>query len=75
MTIIATCGHEIPDFDEKYNITRKGYTREGERCLVHAVICTVCKHYRYEGDILDTEEEERVWLHGKENNDASYDTD
>ena len=67
MTIIATCGHEIPDNDAKYSITRKGYTRENKRCLIHEVVCDNCHFlYRTWGDILDTEEEEQAWLHGKE---------
>jgi hypothetical protein len=66
MTITATCGHEIPDNDEKYSVTRKGYTRENERCLFHDVVCTRCYWmYFIADDILD-EAEEQAWLHGKE---------
>ena len=63
MTIIATCGHERPDFDEKYSITGKGHTPAGKRYLIHLVACLNCqKRYRRAGVILDTEEEEQAWV-------------
>ena len=62
MTIIATCGHETT---ATANIIRKGYTREGERCLSSEVVCQECYlKYRAWGELLDTEEEEQAWLHG-----------
>ena len=64
MTIIATCGHEIPDNSELFSATYKDYTREGERCLTTGMLCLKCKSLMMQwGDILDTEEEEQAWLH------------
>ena len=67
MTITATCGHRIPDHDDKYSITRKGYNRKGERCLFHDVVCMKCKRFylRWD-DILYTEAEEQAWVRYEE---------
>ena len=66
MTIIATCGHEIPDNGSKYYITRKGYTRDDKRCLVHEMVCLKCKSMRrLHGDILETYKDQSAWLHGE----------
>ena len=65
MTIIATCGHEIPEVDDQYSITCKERTREGERCLSYEVVCLKCQKLFREWDlILDTEAEEQAWLEG-----------
>lgn len=64
MTITATCGHRIPDNSEEFSITRKGYTREDKRCLVHEMVCLKCKSMRrLYGDILETYEEQSAWLY------------
>ena len=77
MTIIATCGHEIPDTQAWRSIRRKGYTRQGERAILTEMVCKKCKGmYRAWGDLLETEEEKKEWLstnhekkHGIENSD------
>ena len=67
MTITATCGHPIPEIDEKYSVTCKERTREGERCLSFEVVCLDCqKLYRKWGQILDTEAVQQAWLHGED---------
>ena len=63
MTIIATCGHEIPDNSAKYSVMCKRYNRRAIRVISHEMICLDCQG-RYSGDILDTEEEEQAWLSG-----------
>lgn len=62
MTIIATCGHET---NTTLGIIRKGFTREGDRCLSSEVVCERCyRMYRDCGEILYTEAEEQAWLEG-----------
>ena len=65
MTIIATCGHEIPDNSDVYSVIIKDYTRECRQCISSVMFCLLCQEL-YHDDILDTEEEEQAWLHGKE---------
>jgi hypothetical protein len=76
MTIIATCGHEIPDNDEKYSIALAGYNRQGEQVVKYIVACLDCQElYRRWGDLLETKAAEKEWLstdekkHGIENSD------
>jgi hypothetical protein len=64
MTIIATCGHEIPDNDEKYSVMCKRYNRRAIRVVSSEMICLECQK-RYSGDLLDTEAEEQAWLYGE----------
>ena len=54
--ITATCGHEIPEIDDKYSITRKGLTKEGEPTVFFDVACLECqKQYKEWGEILEGE--------------------
>ena len=63
MTITATCGHRIPDNDEKYSVTCKGWTRTGDRCLSYRVVCLDCQEiYRKGNWVLDNEAEEQAWV-------------
>jgi hypothetical protein len=64
MTIIATCGHEIPDNSDVYSVILKDYTRECRPCISSVMFCLLCQELYYD-DILDNEEEEQAWLHGE----------
>ena len=67
MTITATCGHRIPDNSEEHFIKRKGYNREGRRCISHEVVCLRCKWtYHHQGDLLTNEAEEQAWVRYEE---------
>ena len=60
--ITATCGHKTTAVA---NVIRKGYTREGERCLSSEVVCQECYFkYRAWNELLETEAEEQAWLKG-----------
>ena len=61
--VIATCGHEILEINDKYNIARKRYTREGLHSVSFESACLECqKHYLKWGEILKDEKEEMAWL-------------
>ena len=65
MTIIATCGHEIPDNSDEYSIRRKGYDRGGCRVVSHEMACLKCQwNYHHWGELLNSEEEANEWLYG-----------
>lgn len=67
MTIIATCGHEVSDFDQLRHATIKGYSRDCTRCLEHVSLCSSCyKMHQTEHAVLYTKEQENQWLFGSD---------
>ena len=67
--IWATCGHEISTKwhdSGRGEISTKGHTREGTRCINHQVVCQLCLNfYETEKLILKTPEEHDEWLDRK----------
>lgn len=40
--IYLSCGHQVSDFDQAYDIVTKHYDRMGERALMYSMVCGSC---------------------------------
>ena len=71
MTMIASCGHEIYEFNDETTINIKEYAPDYDLDRVVNVVCTmtVCrdclKSYRKNNLILDTQEQIDKWMKGE----------
>lgn len=66
MTIIASCGHKIQDFDDEIHCSVAGYAKDCSRAVFYMVVCKQCHdEYKKDGMILYDEGEENKWLGGK----------
>lgn len=66
MTVIASCGHEIPDWPKnEYSFCIKDFVGMLEPAIRHMNACKSCyEFYKREGMILETEQEKQDWLDG-----------
>lgn len=62
MTIIATCGHKVDDYDDLHHIAIKEYSRECTPAVSHLSVCEDCLNTVYKGVILNSRDEEMEWL-------------
>lgn len=66
MSIIASCGHKVEDFDQTRNVSIKAWeiSEDGwTKALHYKTVCEACyKEYEEEGYILANEDEEINWL-------------
>jgi len=63
MTIIASCGHKVEDFDDLHNIAVKEYVRDWSNAVAYRSVCKEClEFYKKENLLLNTEKEELEWL-------------
>jgi len=61
--IILSCGHEIYNFTQSYQIMAKGTDRYGERAIIYQTVCGPCEErYRQQGQIFDFEEVAYQWV-------------
>jgi len=61
--IILSCGHEIYNFTQSYQIMTKGTDRYGERAIIYQTVCGPCEErYRQQGQIFDFEEVAYQWV-------------
>ena len=69
MAIIGSCGHQVENFDDLYQISTKAWevTEEGwVRAIHYSSVCKECKkEYKEEGYILESTKEEYDWLKGE----------
>lgn len=68
MTIIASCGHTLKEIEGVgVSCSLKGLTRANEPCIMFVSYCFACYEYAVaEGIVLYTEEHERAWMNGEE---------
>lgn len=70
MSIRASCGHKVEDFEDCKDICTKEWevTHEGwTKVLAYKSVCQTCyEDYQKNGAICETEAEEFDWLHNKE---------
>lgn len=67
MTIIASCGHEVPNFDRLHHISIKEYDRDFSRCVKHMSVCVKClRLHQTENAVLYSKEQENAWLFGSD---------
>lgn len=63
MTIIASCGHEVKNFDALHHVSIKDYARDFTKCVKHMSICSTClRLHQTEHAILYSKEAENEWL-------------
>lgn len=64
MSVTASCGHVLTEEEDMGNSVSCGsYNREGERVIVHQVLCDFClSELRQHGVELKTEAEQKNWL-------------
>jgi hypothetical protein len=61
--IILSCGHEVDDFDDGYEVMVKATDRRGEKAISYMVVCGACEdRYRQSGDLFDHENAADAWL-------------
>ena len=66
MTIIASCGHKVDDFDDLHHIAIKEYSRECTPAVSHLSVCEECLNTVYKDVILNSRDEEMEWLFSDE---------
>ena len=63
MTITASCGHTVKDYDDLIQCALARYDRMDDRCIHYALYCESCyKQEQKEGNVLYTELDEKEWL-------------
>ena len=67
MTIIATCGHKVDDYDDLNHIAIKEYSRECTPAVSHLSVCKDCLNTVYKDVILNSRDEEMQWLFSDKN--------
>lgn len=70
MSIIASCGHSVEDFDDTKAIATKEWTINEEgwtKAVGYKTVCQTCyEEYKKTDAILESEAEEFDWLTKKE---------
>lgn len=63
MTIIASCGHEVRDIDDLFDLQLKEYHRDNTPCITYGVYCESCAIQKEEdGCVIHNKKEECDWL-------------
>ena len=61
--VTATCGHEIPNIGENYNVILKSWAHDNSRCISSEVACSNCiKEYQELDLLLYSEKNINKWL-------------
>lgn len=61
--ITLSCGHQVSDFDQAYDIVTKHYDRMGERALMYSMVCQNCLDlYQKEGILFPEDSVAQNWL-------------
>lgn len=61
--IILSCGHEVDDFDDGYEVMVKATDRRNEKAIAFMVVCAKCvNEYRENGELLEHENAANDWL-------------
>ena len=70
MSIRASCGHEVQEIEDTYNIATKEWeiNEDGwQKAVAYKSVCKDCyEEYKKTDAILSSEAEEFDWLHSKE---------
>jgi len=70
MSIRASCGHEVQEIEDTYNIATKEWeiNEDGwQKAVAYKSVCKDCyEEYKKNDAILSSEAEEFDWLHNKE---------
>ncbi len=66
MSIIASCGHELP-YNNKLSLGRtisiRDWDRENDPVINYLTVCETCyRMYKLTNSILETEDEEKEWM-------------
>lgn len=72
--VYGTCGHILSE-DEIFNVVSiMGFTREGERAIIHGSYCYKCvEYYKSIGLVLFNDRDVNDWLSGKLKYPIDYD--
>lgn len=63
MTIHLSCGHEVQDMTDGFDVSPADYDELGEACVVYAWVCGSCRDLAHrEGRLLYDQGEENKWL-------------
>lgn len=66
MSIIASCGHRLPDDELGVNLALRTWSREGTRGVRYGSFCASCVEKLTEGGfVLSSTEEELAWCAGE----------
>ena len=62
--IVLTCGHEVPELEEAFDVIIKDYDKAGDhRALSYRSVCNSCKEsYKKEEILFDSEPCAYAWL-------------
>lgn len=62
-TYPTTCGHQVYDKDNLFDVSLRAYTRHNARCVDFVRLCKECYTlYKVENLVLYTERERSLWL-------------
>jgi hypothetical protein len=68
MTIIASCGHEIKNYDEGRMCGLREFNRSGDHVVCFRFVCAKCFNtYAEEGMLITNIEEEQEWINRNDN--------
>ena len=60
--IVATCGHEVEDFDDLHHLAFRDTDRECKPCISYGSYCKECAvYFENEGVTLSESEVENFW--------------
>ena len=63
MTIIASCGHKVEDFDDLHDIAVREYSKDFSNAVAYKSVCRECLDWYYKQNLLlKNEKEELEWL-------------